>query len=248
MKFLEFDSWRTSTKVLFFMLMASLLIIPFLDHYPGFCVLTIISICVLLVAPNFMRDPLFQVGIYVHEICHGIGGIATGSQFNSFQVETEGKGWASNSGGNRTIIVSAGYVGTTLIGCLMLLSSPLLTIGTTRLIFYVLSGFCLLSLLKAVGHRTRIVAVLLSIMFFASAAFTGTLVAFMILNFFGVVLIWQGITWILILKSMILFSNQEGTDAHVMAHLHGGTPMLWAKVFLGISFGFVATVVVILML
>ena len=245
MRLFEFNRWRTGTRVLFLMLIASLLMFPFMGHYPGMCLLTTGSILILLLTPHVIRDYLFQVGIYVHEICHGVGGIVTGSTFDSFQIETESNGWALSLGGNRTVIVSAGYIGTTLIGCLMLLATPLLDVGTTRLIFYSLSALCMNSLIKAVGHRTRIVAVLLATMLFASAAYTGTLVAFIIMNLLGIILIWQGITWILYLLGIVKFSS-HGTDAHTMAGLHGGTPGLWAKFFLGVSFSLIAAVLLIL--
>ncbi len=57
--------------------------------------------------------------VLIHELCHGIAAIVTGGSFERFHMESHG-GVAYTRGGRRSIIIPAGYVGTAIVGAVLL--------------------------------------------------------------------------------------------------------------------------------
>lgn len=57
---------------------------------------------------------------YVHEMGHGLAAILSGGKFESFHVLGNGAGAAFTDGGNRHLILPAGYLGTALFGAVLL--------------------------------------------------------------------------------------------------------------------------------
>jgi len=64
--------------------------------------------------------PFVLFNTYAHEISHGMVAEATGGTFVKMVVESNGSGVATTRGGNNILIKSAGYLGSLLIGCLLL--------------------------------------------------------------------------------------------------------------------------------
>ena len=72
---------------------------------------------------SFFLTPINQFVTMVHEMGHAIATILTGGHVNSMTIVSDGQGHGglTNSiGGWRFFIVQAGYVGTTLFGCLLI--------------------------------------------------------------------------------------------------------------------------------
>jgi len=67
--------------------------------------------------------PLKILVVFLHELSHGIAAIATGGSVESLSVSTQQGGLAMTRGGNGFLILSAGYVGSLLLGMAVLLTA-----------------------------------------------------------------------------------------------------------------------------
>jgi len=84
--------------------------------------------------------PFKLFGTFVHEWCHALVAVATGGTVTRLQINTDLSGETFTSGGWLLPIFSAGYVGTAVVGALLLLIP-------TRFADRVLVGVGILSLL-----------------------------------------------------------------------------------------------------
>lgn len=79
--------------------------------------------------------PFRVFGTFVHELSHGLAALATGGDFVRFSVSPDLSGLAHSAGGWRTVVASAGYVGSAVFGGVLLvlharlLSSRVLLFG-----------------------------------------------------------------------------------------------------------------------
>lgn len=63
--------------------------------------------------------PLNLFTTYIHEAGHSLAAILTGGQVIGFLVSADGSGLATTAGGNASIVIPAGYLGTALFGSLL---------------------------------------------------------------------------------------------------------------------------------
>ena len=110
-------------KILVMLLIAALtMAISLPGQHKDFMVMTVLSVLVLLVLPTSLRKHTSKVGIYTHEVSHGVVSYMTGGEFHKFIVDKDW-GVCLTSGGNKKLIVSAGYIGTVLLGSIFLAKS-----------------------------------------------------------------------------------------------------------------------------
>lgn len=64
--------------------------------------------------------PLILFNTHVHELCHALMGMATGGFVERIVVESSGNGHALIGGGNLILTASAGYVGSAIVGAIMI--------------------------------------------------------------------------------------------------------------------------------
>ncbi|MBS1724908.1 MAG: M50 family metallopeptidase [Armatimonadetes bacterium] len=64
--------------------------------------------------------PLIYLNTHVHELCHAVTGLATGGQVEHILVFTDGSGVTPIFGGNVLLEASAGYVGSALVGGILI--------------------------------------------------------------------------------------------------------------------------------
>jgi hypothetical protein len=67
-------------------------------------------------ALDFLMYPLRLFVTFVHEVGHGLAAILTGGRVFELQVMPNGAGLATTSGGNRAIILAAGYLFAAMFG------------------------------------------------------------------------------------------------------------------------------------
>lgn len=73
--------------------------------------------------------PFRLLNTFVHELSHGLAALLTGGRFERFVVHPNREGLAHIRGGNRFLVVSAGYLGPALFGGgLILLSATTLAV------------------------------------------------------------------------------------------------------------------------
>lgn len=63
--------------------------------------------------------PLRLFTTIVHELAHGLAALLSGGDFVAFRIAPDGSGLAYTRGGLRALIIPAGYLGTALIGALL---------------------------------------------------------------------------------------------------------------------------------
>lgn len=60
--------------------------------------------------------PLTLLVTFLHEIGHALGALITGGSVDSIQINQDGSGWTKTLGGNRSVIIMGGYLGSAIIG------------------------------------------------------------------------------------------------------------------------------------
>lgn len=65
--------------------------------------------------------PLIYLNTHLHELCHALAGWISGGRPDYILVNADGSGVTPTAGGSLILVASAGYVGTSIIGGLMIL-------------------------------------------------------------------------------------------------------------------------------
>lgn len=180
--------------------------------------------------------PLKILIVFFHEISHGLAAYFTGGSIESITFSTGQGGAAWTRGGNIFIVLSAGYVGSLLIGVLIFfiaLKTKLdrvlmagLGIGLLVItMLYVRDGF-------AIGF-----AVISGVTMLLCARFLGEAANDLVLRIIG-------------LSSMIyvpydifddtILRSGERSDAFMLAERFGGTAMIWGGIWLLVSLAVIA--------
>src|SRR5581483_1300609 len=171
---------------------------------------------------------------FIHEISHAITALATGGSVvgRSLTVRWDGSGEVQNTGGIQFLISSAGYVGSTLFGCLLMLiaKKPKLAkpamIGTAVVIgiFTLLYGGSFGTLIIGAG----LVAALLAVV-----KLTKQKTSYYFLSFLSIQSILNAVYNI-----NVLFGPHIGdSDAEIIARSSGIPAFLWSSSWLLISLG-----------
>ena len=216
---------------IFMAVMALSVILP--DEHRGFLTLTHVSVWMLILTPRWFKRPLGNVGIYVHEICHGLAAIATGGRFHQFYV-TRNHGAALSSGGNVVLRLVAGYIGTVFIG-IYVLALATCVFGLPHIPVYILAAVFLAATVKAADKWTAFVGVALAVVL-VGCTFLDLIVHAFILNFIGVLILYDGIASIIDLHNAAKQNKTTGTsDIDSLSQVVGCSPVFWSFTFICIS-------------
>lgn len=83
--------------------------------------ITIIIVAIIYSFWNtWMIFPFKIFTVYMHEVSHGVAAIATGGEFGKMEINMNEGGHALTRGGNLFLILNAGYLGSLIIGCIIL--------------------------------------------------------------------------------------------------------------------------------
>lgn len=96
---------------------------------------------------------------FVHEACHGMAAVLTGGWWQNFQVFPDGSGVAWTAGGFRPLVISAGYLGSSVFGALMLIAAArpgaarpvLLTVAALLAVITAVYGSCCFGLVSGLA-------------------------------------------------------------------------------------------------
>ena len=175
--------------------------------------------------------PLKLLVVFFHELAHGVAAIATGGEIVSLSVDFREGGEVWTRGGSRFVTLTAGYLGSLVVGASLLLAA--LRGTADRLILGALGALMLVVLLLYVRDLPAVVIVAATgIALLAAARFFAQPVCDLILRVIG-------------LSSLIyvpydIFDDtlrraHLRSDARMLAEEIGGTTMLWGVLWLGIS-------------
>jgi Peptidase M50B-like len=175
--------------------------------------------------------PLRLLVVFFHELSHGLTAILTGGSIVSLTLSPDEGGLATTTGGNLFLIVSAGYVGSLMVGVLLFLIALRTTFD--RLAVAAL-GICTL-LIAALYIRDSFALVFCGL---AGAALL--LVArFTLASVNDLVLRIIGLTSMLYVPQDIVSDtisrSHLRSDARILAEEFGGATVLWGVAWLIIS-------------
>lgn len=180
--------------------------------------------------------PLKILIVYLHELSHAIAVLVTGGSVESLTVDANQGGLVISRGGNRFLSLSAGYLGSLIIGGLLFVAA--VRTRADRAFLGILGGVMLLTTLLysrevfAVGFGLAAGAAMLAIARFLPRDYSD-----LILRVIG-------------LASMIyvpydIFSDtiQRSylqSDARMLAEEFGGATMMWGALWIVLSLGVLA--------
>ncbi len=175
--------------------------------------------------------PLKLLVVLFHELSHGLAAVATGGSIESLTVTADQGGLAVTRGGSRFAVLTAGYLGSLLLGLAVFAAALRSTadrvvlgvLGGVLLIvaaLYIREGFALLFCLAAGGAML------------AGARFLPRLAADLVLRVIGLAsMIYVPYD---IVSDTILRAGMR-SDARMLAEEIGGATMLWGGLWLVLS-------------
>ena len=179
--------------------------------------------------------PLKLLVVFLHELSHGAAAILTGGKIISISVSSQQGGQALTLGGNGFAILSAGYIGSLVLGVM--------------LFFFALRSDADRFIVGVLGAVTLLIAALYIRDLFALAFCAGTGAALLAsARFLGhgandLVLRVIGLTSIayvpLDIFSDTIARSSLRSDARMLAEEYGGTTILWGGVWLVLSLGII---------
>lgn len=165
-------------------------------------------------ALDFIVYPLRLFVTFVHEMAHSLAAILTGGEVRGFIVSPDGSGLAITAGGDRALIISAGYLGAALFGSLL---------------YFVVNRFPQVAQLVSVVVGIGIV--LFTVMFAAPDDQTGLPVALLVGIGFGAVLAFVGAKLNTVTNLLVL------NVLAVMTALNAVLDVVMLMQFIGVSRG-----------
>lgn len=175
--------------------------------------------------------PLKILVVFLHELAHGLAAVLTGGQIEGMDISAQQGGHAITRGGNGFIILSAGYVGSLLLGVGFLLVA--LRTHADR----VMMGLFGVILLLVAGLYMREAFALLfcaatGLVMLACARWLGRDANDMALRVIGL----SSLIYVPydIFDDTIARSGLR-SDAYMLAQEYGGTAMLWGGLWLVLS-------------
>jgi len=178
--------------------------------------------------------PLNLFTTYLHESSHGIMALLTGGKIIKFTISSDTSGLAYTTGGIKFLITSAGYLGTTLWGALLLLS--IIKKTSEKKILIGLSSFLIIFTILFSGNIISfLTGIFFSIFFLLLLKIKNKNITNFILSIISVSLCMQSFNDIL---SLIFLSRTNiKTDAHIISESFYGIlpPMIIAVIWAFIS-------------
>lgn len=116
---------------------------PLKSHQTAIITAAISSLALMFVPfLHWALLPMVYLNTHIHELCHALTAVGTGGVVDNIVVNSDGSGVTLTGGGIRFLVSSAGYVGSAIVGALLMMGSR--TEKSTRISLTVL-GVCLAS-------------------------------------------------------------------------------------------------------
>lgn len=177
--------------------------------------------------------PLKILVVFLHELSHAVAAWLTGGSVEQISISPEQGGFAITRGGNRFAILSAGYLGSLVMGAALLLLA--LRSTADRYVTAVLGATMLLvTVLYVRDLFAALFCVTVGLFLLTTARFLGHAANDMLLRVIGLTsLIYVPYD---IFDDTIARSSQP-SDAHMLAQEFGGATLMWGGLWLFLSAG-----------
>ena len=187
----------------------------------------------------FLRPLILPLDFYnthVHELAHALATIVTGGKVGLVEVYANGSGITQSYGGNGLLIASAGYVGSAVVGGLLLIGSR--TPENARRLIYVAAGFLLFSLLFFL--RGELFGILSCIAWIAALVLSGRFLSnegvIFAAKFLGIQQCLTSLHSVVVLLGLTAFTDSHN-DAQNMEAMTGLPALLWSVLWAMIAIG-----------
>lgn len=180
--------------------------------------------------------PLKILVVFFHELAHGLAAVLTGGEIVELSVNLQQGGHAITRGGNRFLTLSAGYLGSLVLGAALFLAAL-----RSRVDHVVLGGLGATMLAVAALYVRDLSAIVFCGMAgaacLAAARFLGRPACDLILRVIGLVSLIY-VPWDIFDDTLVRAHLRS--DARMLAEEVGGTTMLWGGLWLILSLGVIA--------
>lgn len=200
-----------------------------------FCLLGFVIISVM---PKKLVLVFDIVHTLIHEIGHGFAAEMTNGEWVNYNIDKNG-GYCVSSGGNKILVVLSGYLGTILLGCLLMLSG-FNKVYSFTFVFCVGLFIFSVSFLKSENLRTKVLSLLVGL-FLMVISYIGkdienaSIVFAVLLSDF---IIYSSLFSLLCLRTSVKISSSVGTsDAHQLAGILECHPVIAIDLLLFLGFG-----------
>jgi hypothetical protein len=183
--------------------------------------------------------PIEYLNALTHEMCHAITAVVTGGRVENIQVFPDGSGVTPIWGGSPPLVGSAGYIGASLIGVMILLFSrnPEGARTSLRLLAVSLAASLIFWVRGEFGIVTSIVWVAAM---FVMAAYLPPKGALFAATFLGIQQCLHSLMALLTLAGVSLFTERH-SDALLLQQTTGLPAAFWAVAWMGFSLTIMAT-------
>jgi hypothetical protein len=180
--------------------------------------------------------PFNLFATYIHEFSHALMAILTGGEVNSISINHDGSGLAITTGGIPILIASGGYLGSSIIGGILLI----LAVDSNKVVSKITLFIIMLLMLACLIFFVRDIFTFIATIFFVSIAAliifkTSATVAQWFLGFLAIQSCFYSVYDINVLIG-VTFKGHQHNDALMMQHLTLIPAPVWAILWLLISF------------
>ena len=190
-------------------------------------ILLILSIIAIIFWDTAVIYPIKLFVVFLHELSHGIAAVTTGGEIVKFEISYLIGGTCYTVGGNSFIIASAGYIGSILLGGLLLVRAS--KAKDSRIMGIILAIIILLVTLIYVRNQFGIFfgigfSILLLILSFSLPSKIFELV----LKFIGIV----SCLYVLVdIKEDLFTLEHRGSDADYLQSITGIPAIVWGVIW-----------------
>lgn len=186
-----------------------------------------------------LATPFKILVVFMHELSHAAMTILTGGKVQAFSISSNQSGYVMSLGGSRFLTLTAGYLGSLVLGAALFLSA--IRSKADQMILMIVGGIMLA--ITAAFIRTQFAV------FFCLGTGLGMICvgAFLRPQFSDLLLRVIGLSSILYVPYDIFtdtirnpgFSSHMRSDAHMLAAEFGGTAVIWGSAWLLVSVGLI---------
>ncbi len=185
-----------------------------------------VVIVVLWSTPVFY--PLRLLVVYFHELSHGLAALLTGGNIVSLTLSPGEGGLATTQGGNLFLILSAGYVGSLLVGVVLFLIALHTRMDRAAVAALGLGALLIAALYMRDGFALFFCG-LTGVILLLTARFTPNAINDLVLRVIGLTSMFYVPQDII---SDTIFRAHLRSDARLLAEEFGGATMLWGGAWL----------------
>lgn len=205
---------------------------------PLLVAIVIMVICLNTRYLQYVMYPFMIFSTWVHEMCHGLAAILTGGGVKELFVYHDGSGlaytWTTGENWKRAFVASGGYVGTALLGGLLLLFRRTHRGPTIGLIGMACCILLSVAMYVRNGFAIGILIAMAVVLLLCAWKLKARLVAYLY-SFLAATCSFNAFTSI-----KQLFAPGQGyvngqpvySDAHTVAEYAGGTYVMWATIWM----------------